>query len=482
MSWGCIRYSGQKLSKRLNNYADPMEMFKQYGSDAMRFLMLSHTVSYGGDLLLDKDGVMIRDILRNVIKPMWNSYNFFTIYANIDKVRANVISDLSAVDNIMDKYIICECINTIKSIFNAMEEFDQNICSYGYNIKTACNNIVQFFEILNNWYIRRCRSRFWSSEVTKDKLDAYNTLYTVIYYMTKVSAPFLPAITEAIWQKLNFQEEESVHLSLLPNIEHITLKDEDQKNIQYMKLIINICSCVLSIRSIHNIRIRQPLSKITIYSYNNNDLLNLPAEYQDILLDEINVKSIVFNSNIENVASFQLKLNFPELGKRIPEKVKNLIVLLKNNQWKILENNQLMLGVREDEHYVLDSNEYTLNLKVHSEFASTITLDQSLLGVLVLDSKLTDELITEGIARDVVRIIQQSRKDNKFNISDKINVVVHTHDKTVQDSVQMWYEYIVQQTLSSSLIIQENVDHSSMTEYYKSTIKDRKLTIFIKKL
>nr|Q5FH91.2 RecName: Full=Isoleucine--tRNA ligase; AltName: Full=Isoleucyl-tRNA synthetase; Short=IleRS [Ehrlichia ruminantium str. Gardel] len=474
---------GQKLSKRLNNYADPMEIFKQYGSDAMRFLMLSHTVSYGGDLLLDKDGVMVRDVIRNVIKPMWNSYNFFTIYADIDKVSARVISDLDEVDNIMDKYIMCECISTIQSIFNAMEEFDQSVGNYGYNIKAACNSIVQFFEVLNNWYIRRCRSRFWSSEITKDKVNAYNTLYTVMYYMVKVSAPFLPAITEAIWQKLNFQEEESVHLSLLPNIEHITLKDEDQKNIQYMKLIINICGCVLSIRNVRNIRVRQPLNKITIYSYNNNnDLFNLPVKYQNILLDEINVKSIVFKSNIEDIASFQLKLNFPELGKRIPEKMKNLISLLKSNQWKVLENGQLMLGIREGEYYILEDNEYTLNLKVHSEFASTITLGPNLLGVLVLDNTLTDELIMEGIARDIVRIIQQSRKDNKFNVSDKIDVVICTQDKMVKNSVQAWYEYIVQQTLSLSLVIHENLDANNVAEYCKTTMKDRNLTLFIKKL
>ena len=471
---------GQKLSKRLNNYADPMEMFNQYGSDALRFLMLSHTVLYGGDLLLDREGVMIRDILRNVVKPIWNSYNFFTLYANIDKIKAKVLTSLNGLNNIMDRYIICECINTIQSIFHAMEEIDQNTNSFGYNIKLACNNITNFFEILNNWYIRRCRSRFWSSEIDQDKINAYNTLYTVIYYMLKISAPFLPIITEAIWQKLHFQEEESVHLSSLPNIKHLTLNDQDKQNIQHMKLTMSICNYALSIRNTHNIRIRQPLNNITIYSYNCPNLLNLPIEYQNILLEEINVKNILFKSDISDIASFQLKLNFPELGKRVPDKVKYLISLLKNNKWEILENKQLLLGTKEAEHYIINSNEYTLTLKVHNDFACTINRDQNLLGVLLLDNELTEELIMEGIARDIIRIIQQSRKDNQFNISDKIDIIIHTKDKTVQDSIKVWYQYIMQQTLSISLTIEESI--SNIQEYYKATMKDKEVSIFLKKV
>ncbi|AHX06639.1 isoleucine--tRNA ligase [Ehrlichia chaffeensis str. Liberty] len=473
---------GQKLSKRLNNYADPMQMFKQYGSDAMRFLMLSHTVLYGGDLLLDKEGTMIRDVLRNVIKPVWNSYNFFTIYANIDKIKAEIITDLNGINNIMDRYIIYECISTIKSIFNAMEELDKCSNNFGYNIKLACNNITQFFEILNNWYIRRCRSRFWSSEINQDKIDAYNILYTVIYFMIKVSAPFLPIITEAIWQKLNFQKEESVHLSSLPNMNNFMLSDKDQQNTQFMKLTISICNYVLSIRNIHNIRVRQPLNKIVIYSYNCPELLNLPIEYQNILLEEINVKSISFKSDISDIASFQLKLNFPELGKRIPDKIKRLIFLLKNNQWEILENNQLLLGTKEAEHYIINNNEYTLTLKVHNDFACTINLDQNLLGVVLLDHELSDDLTMEGIARDIVRVIQHSRKDNKFNISDKIDVMIYTKDKIVQDSIKTWSQYIAQQTLSISLIACEEItDVKNITEYCKTTIKDKDVSVFLKK-
>ncbi|AUO54727.1 isoleucine--tRNA ligase [Ehrlichia canis] len=473
---------GQKLSKRLNNYADPMEIFNQYGSDAMRFLMLSHTVLYGGDLLLDKEGVMIKDVLRNVIKPIWNSYNFFTIYANIDHITAEIITELNELSNIMDRYIICECINTIHSIFNAMEELDQCSNNLGYNIKLACNNITKFFEILNNWYIRRCRSRFWSSEITQDKQDAYNTLYTVIYYMIKVSAPFLPIITEAIWQRLNFQKEESVHLSSLPNISNFILNNEDKQNIQYMKLITCICNYVLSIRSTHNIRIRQPLNKIVIYSHNCPDLLNLPAEYQNILLEEVNVKSISFKSDISDIASFQLKLNFPELGKRIPDKVKRLIFLLKNDQWKILENDKLLLGTIEAEHYVINNNEYTLALKVHNDFACTINLDQHLLGVVLLDNELSNELIMEGIARDIIRTIQHSRKDNKFNISDKIDVIIHTKDNIVKDSIKTWSQYIIQQTLSTSFAIHEEIsDIQDINEYYKTTMKDKEVSVFLKK-
>jgi isoleucyl-tRNA synthetase len=185
--------NSQKLSKRLRNYADPLEIFSEYGSDAMRFYMISQPVMKGQELKIDKDGKAIRDCLRLSIKPLVNAYNFFCLYANSDGIKAKKINDTSAINNIMDRYILAKLKLVVIKIDEAMTSYDTPI---------ACNEFVQFFEVLNNWYIRRTRNRFWKSEIDDDKMQAYDTLYTVLITMCEASAPLLPFTAEKIWKDL----------------------------------------------------------------------------------------------------------------------------------------------------------------------------------------------------------------------------------------------------------------------------------------
>ena len=188
--------NGEKLSKRLKNYPDPIEIFSQYGSDAMRFYLLSSSVMRGQEFKIDSDGRAIKDCLRNFIKPLVNSYNFFCIYANADKIKAKRIDsdNLAQITVAMDLYILAKLKITVNKINSALQKYDT---------ATACEEFNQFFEVLNNWYIRRSRERFWQKEKTADKQNAYNVLYSILLNICEISAPILPFTTEKIWQSLS---------------------------------------------------------------------------------------------------------------------------------------------------------------------------------------------------------------------------------------------------------------------------------------
>ncbi len=349
---------GQKLSKRLNNYADPMEVFDKYGSDALRFLMLSGSIVCGGNLLLDKEGNSIRDVLRNVIKPIWNSYHFFTMYANADGIKAEVCKDYQST---IDRYMISKCFEAVEGIQASMNN---------YNSQEACKILIDFFEVLNNWYIRRSRERFWKSDLDQDKTDAYNVLYKVFYYILRAAAPLLPLTTETIWQGLKYQET-SVHLADFPQLEKF-----NSELIAKMDLVREICNSALSIRNTFNIRIRQPLGSMIIYHKSSCSFLEgeplsvipefspiipgfppvIPVrdtgiqcaadsnEYQEMIKDEGNVKSLELVNRLEGIASLELKLNFPLLGKKVPDKIKKLVQYVKEEKWRQVGNERIFLG------------------------------------------------------------------------------------------------------------------------------------------
>ncbi|MCA7010166.1 class I tRNA ligase family protein [Wolbachia endosymbiont of Tribolium confusum] len=464
---------GQKLSKRLNNYADPMEVFDKYGSDALRFLMLSGSIVCGGNLLLDKEGNLVRDVLKNVIKPIWNSYHFFTMYANADGIKAEVCKDYRST---IDRYMISKCFEAVEGIQASMNN---------YNFQEACKILTDFFEVLNNWYIRRSRERFWKSDLDQDKTDAYNVLYTVFYYMLRAAAPLLPLITENIWQGLKYKET-SVHLADFPQSDRY-----DSELIAKMDLVREICNSALSIRNTFNIRIRQPLSSIIIYHKSSCDFLE--NEYQEIIRDEVNVKELEIVNELKEVASLELKLNFSVLGRRVPDKIKKLVQYVKEGKWKQVEKTHsdvipvLDTGIQmqipasragmtegsvkgsiflgdETENYTIEKGEYELLLKANSEYSSVFDNNK---GIVVLSTELNDELILEGLARDVVRLIQETRKQADFDISDRIGVVIKTEDEKIKEAINTWVEYIKDQTLALSLDINKEIESDFYSKEYQ---------------
>ncbi|WP_341756278.1 MULTISPECIES: isoleucine--tRNA ligase [unclassified Candidatus Tisiphia] len=414
--------TGQKLSKRLNNYADPLELFDKYGSDALRVTMLSTNVVKGQELLIDKDGKMVFESLRLFIKPIWNAYHFFTMYANADQIKAELEFNSQ---NVLDRYILSKLKISVQKIQHGLDNFDSQI---------AYSSIADFFEVLNNWYIRRSRNRFWKSEKDQDKKNAYNTLYSCIKVMSSAQSSLLPLISEEIYLGLTGLEKQvgSVHLADFPKLDMIEV---DYDLVSIMDQVLDICSNALFTRSSENIRTRQPLSSLTIIS-NNNELL---IKFEELIKDEINVKKVIYRDDVENYADHKLSINFPNLGKRLPHKVKDIIIASKNHQWQLTSEHLIIAGEQ------LNKDEFSLVLQPKNAKGTKSLANNH--GLILLDLDITKELYEEGIARDLVRFIQQARKDANFAISDRIFLEI-IGEPDFMLIVQQHSQFILEQTLS----------------------------------
>lgn len=439
--------NGQKLSKRLRNYADPLEVFSKYGADALRYTMLSSTVVKGQELLIDKDGEMVKEVLRLYIKPIWNAYNFFIIYANSDEIKAEINYNS---ENILDKYILAKLKICITSIDNSLNNYD----TLG-----AYNALTEFFEILNNWYIRRSRPRFWESRKSDDKISAYNTLYTCLEHVAIAASPIIPIIAEEIYQSLTlsgYSNNLSVHLRDFPDVEII---DDQVSLTKEMDLIRDVCSSSLNIRNQKNIRVRQPLNKVKVILKNTHNL----EFFANIIKDELNVKNVEFSSDLEKLADKNLKINFPVLGKRLPKKMKDIIQEARKGNWKIEDSKVIIAGE------AINQDEFDLKLVPKTKESSEILSYHE--GLVILDTELTDELISEGIARDIIRSVQQARKDSNFDISDNIKLSISCDDSDIKLSLQNFKTLIEEQTLST---IFENI---SLEHNFDIKIIDKNLKI-----
>lgn len=428
---------GQKLSKRLNNYADPMAVFDTYGADAMRWVMVSAPIMQGGELLIDKEGNMIRDAVRLVLKPIWNSYHFFTLYANADGIKANVSVSST---HPMDQYILAKCKGSILQVKQAMDS---------YNTPAACKVIEAFYEVLNNWYIRRSKERYWKSEPDADKQAAYDTLYTVQHLMIRALSPLLPFLAETVYQGLAGGND-SVHLQAFPDTASIP---DAPDLVMAMDKVREVCNTGLSIRNAQNIRVRQPLSTLTIVAPEAGAL----EAYHAIIQDELNVKDIIYQSDVLEHATYALKINFPILGKRLPHKMKDVISASKQGKWTKLPSGNIEVAGE-----ALELSEYELTLlPKQTATGNGAQALQSNDALVMLDLVLTPALKQEGIARDMVRFIQQSRKEADLHVSDRIELAVASANQDIQTAVTGFKAYIGQQTLAVSVEVKpiENYVH-----------------------
>ncbi|NDF11913.1 MAG: isoleucine--tRNA ligase [Proteobacteria bacterium] len=421
---------GKKLSKRLRNYPDPNDMFNTYGADAMRARMLKEPIMHGGNLLISKDGNDIRDTVRLFIQPIWNSYRFFTMYANADGVKAKFSTDSA---QLLDRYILAKC-------RDAVEKIDRSMAAY--LMPEAYKAIEDFFEALNNWYIRRSRERFWSEEQNADKQAAYDTLFTVITTMMKASASLIPLVAEEIYTKLT--GEKSVHLADFPDVSAFPKEVGLTRD---MDRVRDICATALALRNEQNMRVRQPLNEVTLATSDAAVAVRWKKDYgsaiADIIKDEINVKHVnEGDMHLENFANFKLSIHFPILGKRLPEKMKQIIPASKKGEWKQLPNGRIEICGEE-----LLPEEATLDLEPKPEFAKSAKALSTNDALVVLDLNLTPELIAEGVARDLVRAVQEARKNANLNIADRIELAIEAPD-AVKQAATANQRFIEEQTLS----------------------------------
>ncbi|MCX5572268.1 isoleucine--tRNA ligase [Kaistia nematophila] len=385
----------QKLSKRLRNYPDPIEVFNTYGADALRWYLVSSPLLSGGDLAMPKDGRAIAETVRQVMLPIWNAYSFFTLYANIDGIKGRMITTAEAE---LDRYILAKTADLIRGIDAAMERLD---------LAGATSAFPPFIEALNNWFIRRSRERFWKAEKDADKQAAYDTLYTVLVTMTRALAPFLPFLTEHIHRAL--VDGESVHLANWPDASALV---DDKALVERMDLARTVASAALSIRTVKNLRTRLPLRSLTIAHPGFEKL----ALLKDVIADEVNVKEVVLAADPSAFGEVVLAVD-PKIGKRLGKNLKDVLNAARAGQWEDLGGGRYAVAGQ-----TIEPGEYELRFKAN-EGLDAVAFDGAA-GVVVLDTHVDEALEREGVARDFIRLVQTARKEAGFNIADRIHIEV----------------------------------------------------------
>ena len=386
---------GNKLSKRLRNYTEPTEIFDSQGSDALRWYLMSTNIVRGGDTRISDTG--IDDVTRQVLIPIWNAYSFFTLYANVDDHQAAVRVDSS---HLLDRYLLAKTRSLVASTTLALDAYD---------LPGAASEIQLFIDALNNWYIRRSRDRFWGPEGGgQGDPEAYDTLYTVLTIFTRIAAPFLPMIMDEIYGGLT--NGDSVHLTPWPSIEELP---EDSGLVQRMDQIREAASTALRLREDAGLRVRLPLTSVTVAGKNAPEL----NEVADLLAEEINVHNVILTDEIGDFATMTLKPNGNILGPRLGSDVQKVFVAAKEGNWSFLEDNSIEIA-----GHILESHEYDMALEP-ADPTTTASL-KSNDAVVILDTKVTPELEAEGSARDLIRTIQQARKDADLEVTDRITVEV----------------------------------------------------------
>jgi isoleucyl-tRNA synthetase len=407
---------GRKMSKSLRNYPDVTEVFDSYGSDAMRWFLMSSPILRGGNLVVTAQG--IREGVRQALLPLWNSYYFFALYANAENYQARARTDSK---NVLDRYILAKTKAAVEEI---AEQLD------GYGIAGACQTLRDYLELLTNWYIRRSRSRFWDGAP-----EALDTLWTVLETVTRAAAPLLPLTTEMIWRGLTGGA--SVHLEDWPDV---TGWPSDSDLAGTMDLTRNVCSAALSLRKARQLRVRLPLASLTVAHPEAPRL----REFADIIKDEVNVKDLVLSGDPASLGEFQLTVNPRVLGPRLGKRVQEVIKAVKAGDWSADGEVVTAAGVE------LRPGEYELKL-VAADPDSTTAVGGSG-GLIALNTVVTPQLEAEGTARDVIRVIQQARRDAGLDVSDRITLVVGA-DGGVADAVRAHAAFIAGETLATELTV-----------------------------
>lgn len=425
---------GQKLSKRLRNYPDPLEVFESIGSDALRWFLCSSTVLRGGDLNIDRDGKAIGEIRRLVLNPIWNAYSFFCLYANADGVQAEFRTDATGV---LDRYALAKTHALVAQFTESMDAYD---------LAGACAHVRLFLDSLNNWYIRRSRARFWQPDMDQAKRDGYDTLYTVLVTLARVTAPFLPLLSDEIHSGLVGASgvTSSVHLESFPDAATFPA---DPALIEAMDLARDACSAALGLREDRRLRVRLPLAELTVAGPNVAAL----EPYFSLIQDEVNVKSVRVSDDVESYARFELKPNARALGPKVGKRMKDVLAAARAGKWTRTENGVAILDLE------LTGDEFELRL-VPTESAGTLAVT-SLSGrdaLVALDVELTPELEREGLARDVVRQVQVARREAGFDVSDRIELSVAAA-ADVEAAVRAHGAYISEQVLAGEILYSQPV-------------------------
>ncbi len=418
---------GQKMSKSLRNYPDPMKVFDDHGADAMRWYLMSSPILRGGDFSVTEQG--IRDAVRQVLLPLWNSWYFLSLYANAEGVVGRDRTDSA---NVLDRYVLAKLRGTVETVTNQMDDLD---------LFGACAEIRSFIDVLTNWYIRRSRDRFWDGDA-----DAIDTLHSVLVRLARLSAPLLPLVTDEIHRGL--VGGSSVHLEDWPTVDGLPV---DDALVDAMDTVRDACSAALSVRKAHGRRVRLPLATVTVAAPAAEAL----APFTSIIRDEVNVRDVILTADVDAVAKRELQVVPAVLGPRLGPKTQQVIAAVKKGEWS-----------RDGDHIsvageTLAPGEYEMRLVARPGEASAPLASGS--GVVALDVAVTEELEAEGTARDVVRAVQQARREAGLEVSDRIDLVLGADEETKR-RVEAHLDLVKGETLAISVNWDDSLDKDTDIE------------------
>ena len=422
---------GKKMSKSRGNIVEPFTTMKKYGADTVRFY-LPYTSPVWTPLKFDMNG--LKEVHSKFFNPLKNTYSFFALYANIDKIdpRNYEISyeDLEEID----KWLLSKYNKLVKNVTNYFEEYDLN--------KVVKELTTFVSEDLSNWYIRRNRKRFWGSELNNSKKAVYHTTYEVLKGLSKLIAPITPFISEEIYQ--NLTGEESVHLATFPSYNEKLIKSEIETR---MDLVRDLISLGRNVREEEKIKVRQPISEVILDGKNKEILKGL----EDLIKEELNVKEIVFEQDLTKYMDFQVKPNFKEAGKILGSKIKDFTNYLNNLSEEDIEKAVNKESLKFED---LEITENLLDIKIKSKKGMKVAMENS--NFIILNTTLTEDLIKEGIAREIVSKVQNLRKEKDFDIENRIKLYYNSNNY-FEEVLKEFGEYIKKETLALKIIKKEDL-------------------------
>ena len=423
---------GKKMSKSVGNIINPIDIMTEYGADPVRYYMLYASPVWTP---LRFDMVGLKEIYSKYYATFKNAYSFFEMYANADNIDPREY-DIKVEDReLIDKWLLSKLNKLVRDVINAYEEYDLN---------KVVKLIVPFLnDDLSNWYIRSNRRRFWDSKLTKSKKSVYQTTYEVLVTLAKLTAPITPYISDEIYTKLT--GEESVHLADFPKFNENLVNEEVEEK---MDLVRDICSLGRDARETANIKVRQPISEVILDSSIKNIIGNLDS----IIKEELNVKELSYKDDMTDYLTYTLKPNFKVLGKTLGSKIKVLQEQLKTlpSEEALKTQNESITIKLEGENFTLDAQNTILSIEVKDGYQASSDNKTC----VVLNTNLTESLILEGLAREMVRTIQSLRKEKDFVITDHINVY-YNGDADIDHMLDTYKDYVENETLANKIEKQE---------------------------
>ena len=443
--------NGLKMSKRLGNAINPFDNIEKYGADAVRWYMLTNSQPWD-NLKYDEAGV--QEIQRSFFGKLYQTYSFLAMYANVDGWHFEEAEIPMSQRSEMDRWILSSLNSLIRDVENAYENYEP----------TRAGRLIQSFVIDNvsNWFVRLSRKRFWGGDMTIDKLSAYQTLYTCLETVSRLMAPIAPFYADQLFRDLHVAKGSSitpsVHLATFP-VANDALIDKEQES--RMALAQQITSMVLSLRKKEQIIVRQPLARIAIPAIDREQQLRIEAVKQ-LILDEVNVKTLEFVEGA-GLLTKKVKCNFRTMGKKFGKLMKDVnasVTALTQEQIAVLETGHLPLTLASGDDITIDLED----VEIFSEDIPGWTVANDGALTVALDITVTDELRNEGVARELIKRIQNLRKESGFEITDRIDITLEHNEQTDQ-AVEAFGGYIRSQVLADSIMLVDTVDGATELDF-----------------